>query len=194
VRATKSYFPDDEAFETWYQTQVYEGMTGEDQAALRDLYQRQLVKSPSLGGPASSPAQMMTAKASAIQAEVAAGRLTLEEAEFEWKKDKAQWDEDRAKRQEERDKRVDRLDAAYKLATTRLGATRELVGALPYIAPKGMEYIPGFGPGGPVEKLSGFSDSAFAPQRVEDFSVPFDPREAAEKAVAEVEAATKGLI
>jgi hypothetical protein len=132
-------------------------------------------------------------QATMIQAQVAQGTLKLHEAKFQWDKQKEDWTRERNVRLDEQKRRVDRFNAAEGVAQTRIGAMNAITAAAPSVAPRGVEFIPGFGPGGPMETLSGFSGSSFTPHRVADSTIPFDPVATAKQAISELEAAGQGL-
>jgi hypothetical protein len=136
-----------------------------------------------------------------LQIEIADGKLGLDEAKQQWAETKEKFWQARATATEKlnREKydraifesdRSTRLRRDESLLSGRLSAaasgTSALVAAAPYLAPKS-EFLPGQEPGGSLERLKSFSGAQHTPVRTADASVPFNPFEAADQALAEFE-------
>lgn len=142
-----------------------------------------------------------------LQTQIAQGQLNLAEANAKWKRTTDTWEKERKQRidkqseeQFQRSKfesdRTTGLTVARDLLSGRLRAAevenQSFLAALPYLAPKS-EYLPGQEPGGVMERLSALGGATFTPVRTEDVTVPFNPRRAAQQALAAYESQTKGL-
>ena len=152
------------------------------------------------------PTNLMT-EYQRLQIQIAQGQLNLGEANAKWKRTTDTWEKERKQRIDkqsaeefQRSKfesdRTTGLTVARDLLSGRLRAAevenQSLIAALPYLAPKS-EYLPGQEPGGVMERLSALGGATFTPVRTEDVTVPFNPRRAAQQALAAYESQTKGL-
>jgi hypothetical protein len=142
-----------------------------------------------------------------LQIEIANGKLSLDKAKQQWTETKEKFWQARATATEKlnREKyaraifesdRSTRLRRDEALLSGRLSAAASgasaLVAAAPYLAPRS-EFLPGQEPGGSLERLKSFSGAEHTPVRTADASVPFNPFEAADQALAEFER-TQGAI